>query len=91
MPQFQYGYIIKAPGYNLDEKSTQLESDAFKSRIVGVGSVEEACQAARELVANGVTLLELCSGFKRDDAKLIHDAVEGRVKIGFIGDFFDKQ
>lgn len=91
MSQFQYGYLIKAPGYSLGEKNTQLESDAFKSSIVGVGSIEEACQAAKDLVANGVTLLELCSGFKKDDAKKIHDTVEGRAKIGFIGDFFDKQ
>ncbi|WP_205749189.1 DUF6506 family protein [Desulfopila sp. IMCC35008] len=91
MPQFQYGYLVKAPGYSLDKNKTQLESDAFKSQIVGVGSIEEACQAAKELVASGVTLLELCSGFKKGDAKNIHDAVEGRIKVGFIGEFFDKQ
>jgi hypothetical protein len=91
MSQFQYGYLIKAPGYSLGEKNTQLESDAFKSSVVGVGSIEEACQAAKDLVANGVTLLELCSGFKKNDAIKIHDAVEGKVKIGFIEEFFDKQ
>ncbi len=91
MSQFQYGYLIKAPGYSLGEKQAKLESDAFTSRIVGVGSIEEACQAAKELVASGVTLLELCSGFKKNDAKTIHDAVEGQVKIGCIGEFLDKQ
>lgn len=91
MSQFQYGFLIKAPGYSLGEKNVQLESEAFKSRIVGVGSIEEACQSAKELVGNGVTLLELCSGFKQDDAQRIHEAIEGRAKVGYIGGFFDKK
>ena len=91
MSQFQYGYLVKAPGYSLGETAAELESDAFKSNIVGVGSIEQACQAAKELVAGGVTLLELCSGFKEDDAKAIHKAIEGRAKVGFISSFLDKQ
>jgi hypothetical protein len=91
MSQFQYGYLIKAPGYSLGEKNTQLESNAFKSTVVGVGSTDEACQAAKDLVAAGVTLLELCSGFNKDDAKIIHEAIEGQAEIGLIGEFFDKK
>ncbi|WP_028583119.1 DUF6506 family protein [Desulfogranum mediterraneum] len=91
MAQFQYGYIIKAPGYALGEKGATLESDAFKSNIIGVGSVEEACEAARQLVQQGVTLIELCSGFKAPDAQLIFDAIEGGAKVGYIGEFLVNQ
>ncbi len=87
MSQFQYAYIIKAPGYASDTQNAVLESDAFKSRIVGVGSVEEACEAAKALVDNNVTLIELCSGFKADDAKQVFDAAEGKAKVGYIGGF----
>ncbi|MCG8617113.1 MAG: DUF6506 family protein [Desulfobacterales bacterium] len=91
MAQFQYGYIIKAPGYTRESQTATLESPEFKSNIVGVGSVEEACDAARALVEKQVTLIELCSGFKENDAKAIFDAVEGAAKIGYIGGFFVKE
>ena len=91
MSQFQYGYLIKAPGYTKAEKRVQLESEQFKSTIVGVGSIEEGCAAAKEMVAAGVSLLELCSGFKKDDAEKIHQAVDGQAKVGFIGEFYDKK
>ena len=91
MSQFQYGYIIKAPGYTLGSTNAALESEAFKSNIIGVGSVEEACKAAQQMVEKKVTLIELCSGFKADDAKTIFDAIEGAAKVGYIGDFFIKE
>ncbi|SDP66884.1 DUF6506 family protein [Desulforhopalus singaporensis] len=91
MAQFQYGFIIKAPGYSLGQNSQSLESPQFKSNIVGVGSVDEACEAARQLVEKGVTLLELCSGFKADDARLISSAIDGAAKVGYIGEFIVKQ
>ena len=91
MSQFQYGYIIKAPGYALDVTNATLESDAFKSNITGVGTIEEACTAAQQMVEKKVTLIELCSGFKADDAKTIFDAIDGAAKVGYIGEFFVKE
>ena len=91
MAQFQYGFIVKAPGYSLGEKNVALESEAFKSNIIGVESIDEACEAAKQLVIKGVALIELCSGFKADDAKIIFEAIEGSAKVGYIGEFFVKQ
>lgn len=88
MAQFQYGFIVKAPGYSLGEKEVDLESEAFKTNIVGVGSVVEACEAAKQLVKNGATLIELCSGFNAEDAKIIFEAIEGSAKVGYISEFF---
>ena len=91
MAQFQYGFIVKAPGYNLGEKNIMLESEAFKSNIIGVGSIDEGCEAAKQLVKKGVTLIELCSGFKAEDAKRIFEAIEGAAKVGYISEFFVDQ
>lgn len=88
MAQFQYAFIVKAPGYAYGNQKAVLESEQFKSNIVGVESVDAACEAAKDLVKTGVTLIELCSGFKADDAKKIHDAIEGAAKVGFIGEFY---
>lgn len=91
MAQFQYGFIVKATGYKLGEKEVDIESEAFKTNIVGVGSVDEACAAAKQLVKKGVTLIELCSGFKAEDAKTIFEAIEGSAKVGYISEFVVKQ
>ncbi len=91
MAQFQYGFIVKAPGYALGNENAVLESEAFKTNIVGVGSVEEACEAAMDLVKKEVKLIELCSGFKADDAKQIFEAIEGAAKVGFIGELLVKE
>lgn len=91
MVQFQYGFIVKAPGYSLGEKDVSLESDAFKTSVIGVASIEEGCKAAKLMVKNGITLIELCSGFKADDAKTIFDAIDGSVKVGYIGEFLMNQ
>lgn len=88
MAQFQYGFIIKAPGYTPGEKDQILESDVFRSNVVGVETIEEGCEAAKVLVKNGVTLIELCSGFKAEDAKKVFDAIEGSAKVGYVGEFF---
>lgn len=90
MAQFQYAFIVKAPGYNLGEKNTDLVSDEFRTNVIGVGSLEEAFSAAKKLVEKGVTLIELCSGFKKDDAEQIHTAISGQAKVGFVGEFYPK-
>lgn len=90
MGQFQYAFIVKAPGYGDGAQTAVMASEAFQTRVVGVGSVEEAGRVARELVKEGVTLLELCSGFKAADAQQVLDAVDGPVKIGFVGTFLEK-
>ncbi|MCG8634938.1 MAG: DUF6506 family protein [Desulfobacterales bacterium] len=91
MSQFQYAYIIKAPGYGMGTQNAVLESEAFKSSIIGVGSVEEACEAAKALVEKEVALIELCCGFKEDDAKRIFDSIDGAAKVGFIERHFEKE
>ncbi len=82
---------MKAPGYKLGEKDVELESEAFKSNVIGVGSVDEACEAAKQLVKKGVTLIELCSAFKAEDAKSIFEAIEGSAKVGYISEILVKQ
>lgn len=91
MAQFQYAFIVKAPGYSLGNQKVVFGSEAFRTNVVGVASVEEACEAAKELVKTEVKLIELCSGFKADDAKKVFDAIDGAAKVGYIGEFFVKE
>lgn len=56
-------------------------------RMVGVSSLEEAEQAARELAEDGVTCIELCGAFKEEGARRVIQATKGTVAVGFVTHF----
>lgn len=91
MAQFQYAFIVKAPGYSLGNQDAVVESPEFKTNVVGVASVEEACVAAKKLVENGIQLIDLCCGFNDESAKQVYDAIEGAVKVSYAGVSFEKK
>jgi len=49
-----------------------------------VGTLENAAQAAVDLVADGVQLIELCGWFGPKGAAVIIDAVGDQVPVGFV-------
>jgi len=58
-----FALIVFGPDYNPDTHTETLQSEALKTRIVGVNSLEMAEIKAKELVADGVQLIELCGWF----------------------------
>jgi hypothetical protein len=58
-----YGFLVKAPGYAPETHRTALVAPSFTTRIVGVSNVEQALVAARQLVEEGIQMIELCGGF----------------------------
>ncbi|HIR22432.1 MAG TPA: hypothetical protein IAB32_01430 [Candidatus Scatosoma pullicola] len=55
-----------------------------KACIVGVSSLEEACDAARELVAGGVGCVELCGAFGKEGARAVIQATGGKIPVGYV-------
>jgi hypothetical protein len=51
---------------------------------VGVQRVENAPDAARKLLTEGVELIELCGGFGGAGLALVIAAVEGRIPVGAV-------
>ncbi len=45
-------------------------------------SIEMACKSAKELVADGVQLIELCGAFKGDMPEQVIKAIDGKVPVG---------
>lgn len=52
--------------------------------VVGVKTYDEAVVVAKELVANGITAIELCAGFGNDGVARITKAVEGKALVGVV-------
>lgn len=54
------------------------------AQIVGVSSLAEAAEAARQLAAQGVDCIELCGAFGPEGAREIIRATENRLPVGYI-------
>ena len=50
--------------------------------MVGVETVDQACDAAKELVKSGVQMIELCGGFDEEAVQRVIDAIDGQVPVG---------
>ena len=71
--------------YTLDRPAEEPRFDRIGSLVcVGVSSVAEAPGVARQLVADGVELIELCGGFGGAGLGAIVSAVENRVPVGAV-------
>jgi len=71
--------------YTLDDPSAEPRIDVIGSLVcAGVSSVADAPAVARQLVAEGVELIELCGGFGGAGLASIVSAVDNRVPVGAV-------
>jgi Family of unknown function (DUF6506) len=84
MPLTQFAFIIKAPGYTSQSHTAQLDSRSFSTRIIGVSDVSEANAVLKQLVAQGVQLVELCGGFTAHEAASLRAHIGDAIPIGVV-------
>ena len=71
--------------YTLDDPSAEPRIDVIGSLVcAGVSAVSDAPAVARQLVADGVELIELCGGFGGAGLGLIASAVKNQVPVGAV-------
>ncbi|MGF1758731.1 DUF6506 family protein [Photobacterium sagamiensis] len=80
----QYGFIVKAANYDYKKDCSVLETALFRTKIVGVRSDMEAVIVAKDLIHEGVQVIELCGGFGKKSADKIISEVNSNVPIGFV-------
>lgn len=76
------GFLFKGCGLQSDRCRHTFEAPEFAMEIRGVASLEDGEAMARELVASGVQLLDLCGGFDETMIGRIVTAVEGKIPVG---------
>lgn len=54
------------------------------AQIIGVSSIQEACSVAKELYDAGIDCIELCGAFEAEGAKMIIEATENKIPVGYI-------
>ncbi len=80
----RYAYIFKAPGFAGER--TVMDSGLFRSTIVAVATFDGACEAAKELAAEGVELIELCGSFHAEGAAAVSRAIGGAIPVGYVSE-----
>jgi len=71
--------------YTLDDDAELERRDEIGSLVcVGVRNADQATAIARQLVAEGVELIELCGGFGGAGLGAVITAVNGQVPVGAV-------
>ncbi len=75
----RFGFIVTGDNF------TQLQgTDRFKMTVVGVASPEQGIEVAKQMVKDGIQLIELCGGFSPVWAGKIIEAIGYAVPVGVV-------
>lgn len=81
----EYGIVIVMDGVEETEKFS-LKNDACNTYVCFTKDLDAAKAAAKELVADGVYFLELCSYFDKEKTEEVIAAIGEKVPVGSCGD-----
>jgi predicted polyphosphate/ATP-dependent NAD kinase len=81
----KFGFIVTGAGLDAARNRMVMSSAAFEMIAVGVSEAEQGIEVARQLVSEGVQLIELCGGFGPIWTGRIIEAVDGKVPVGSVG------
>ncbi len=75
----RFGFIVTGDNF------TQVQgTDTFKMTVVGVAKAEQGIEVAKQMVKDGIQLIELCGGFSPVWAGKIIEAIHYAVPVGVV-------
>jgi hypothetical protein len=79
-----WAYIFLSPGFDSKQHISVLESENCRFKTIGIDITkkEEVIEISKQLVAEGVQLIELCGGFGPQWITKVSEALEGAIPIG---------
>jgi hypothetical protein len=79
-----FAYVFLSPGYDPKKNVVTTEANGVRFKAVGVDIAhkEQVVDVAKELVADGVQLIELCGGFGPTWIAKVCEATNNAVPIG---------
>lgn len=80
-----FGFIFTGPQLDPATDRAIIRRGGFRTVIVGVAQPVQAIAVAKEMVAEGIELIELCGGFGPIWTGKVVEAIEGRVPVGWVG------
>lgn len=82
----KWAYVFLSSGFKPEQHSLCLSSGECEVRIVGIDMTEKerVLRIARDLVAEGVQIIELCGGFGPIWIARVTEAIDGAVPVGSV-------
>lgn len=79
-----WAYIFLSPGFDANQHVSTMESNSccFKAVGVDISKKEQVIDVAKQLVAEGVQMIELCGGFGPHWIAKISEAIHDAIPIG---------
>lgn len=79
-----WAYIFLSPGFDAKQHTSTMQSDTCRFKAVGIdmNKREQVIEVARQLVAEGVQLIELCGGFGPQWIAKVSEAIQGVIPVG---------
>lgn len=75
----KFGFIVTG-----DHFVQYQGTERFSMKVVGVSEASEGIAVAKEMVAEGIQLIELCGGFSPVWAGKIIEAIEYKIPVGVV-------
>ena len=80
---FKCGFIYVAPNVDPEKARAFIPADEIEMTVVGCSNYEQAVQIAKDMVASGITAVELCAGFGFEGTAMIKKAIPG-IPVGSV-------
>jgi hypothetical protein len=81
-----YAYIFLGPELNPQQHRSEIKTEKLTFTSIGIDfkNKELAIEAAKEAIANGAQMIELCGGFGPLWVAKISEAINGQVPVGTV-------
>jgi hypothetical protein len=81
-----WAYIYLSPGFDSEENALETHSEKCRFRAIGLdfSEKERVVEIAKDLVRDGVQMIELCGGFGPLWIAKVSDAIEGVIPVGSV-------
>lgn len=79
-----WAYIFFSPGFNPQEHTAELKSAECRYKTIGISldKKEQVIEVAKQLVAEGVQMIELRGGFGPQWITKVSEAIKHAIPIG---------
>ncbi|MDR3706080.1 MAG: DUF6506 family protein [Paludibacteraceae bacterium] len=84
MSTVKAAFIYVAPENDYTKQKVVIDAPVVALTVVGVKNYDEAELVAKQLVAEGITAIELCAGFGFEGTARVVKAVGGKAVVGAV-------
>ncbi len=79
-----WAYIFLSPGFDAKRHISTMESDSCRFKTIGIdiNDKQQVIDIAKQLVAEGVQIIELCGGFGPQWITRVSEAIQGAIPVG---------